>query len=183
MLDAAFIREHLDDVKTNCRNRKVKAEVDRVVQFDDERKRLIQQTQVIQQRQNEVSKLIPKEKDSARKQELIAEGKRLREEVASQEKQLKETQEQLHAAQLTVPNMTHPEAPVGTTAEDNKVIREHGASLASSTSQPRITSRSPRRCNSSISRLAHPWRVRSFITSRTRRCYWNWRWCSTPCGH
>jgi seryl-tRNA synthetase len=126
MLDAAFIREHLDAVKTNCRNRNVKADVDRVVQVDDERKRLIQQTQMIQQRQNEVSKLIPKEKDPARKQELIAEGKRLREEVAGLEKQLKEVQEQLHSALLTIPNMTHPEAPIGTTAEDNKVIRTWG---------------------------------------------------------
>jgi seryl-tRNA synthetase len=126
MLDAAFIREHLDAVKTNCRHRNVKADVDRVVQLDDERKRLIQQTQVIQQRQNEVSKLIPKEKDPARKQELIAEGKRLREDVTGQEKQLKGATEQLHAALLTIPNMTHPRAPVGTTAEDNKVIRQYG---------------------------------------------------------
>ncbi len=126
MLDAAFIREHLEAVKANCRNRNVKADVDRVVQLDDERKRLIQQTQVIQQRQNEVSKLIPKEKDPARKQELIAEGKRLREEAAGGEKQLKEIQEQLHTALLTIPNMTHPDAPVGTTAEDNKVIHKWG---------------------------------------------------------
>jgi seryl-tRNA synthetase len=126
MLDAAFIRDNLDAVKTNCRNRNVKTDVDRVVQIDDERKRQVQQTQVIQQRQNEVSKLIPKEKDAARKQELIAEGKRLREEVAGLEKQSKEIQEQLHAALLTIPNMTHPDAPVGTTAEDNKVIHTWG---------------------------------------------------------
>ncbi len=126
MLDAAFIREHLDAVKANCRNRNVKADVDRVVQLDDERKRLVQQTQVIQQRQNEVSKLIPQEKDPARKKEFIAEGKRLREEVAGLEKQLKEIEEQRHTALLTIPNMTHPDAPVGTTAEDNKVLRTWG---------------------------------------------------------
>ncbi|HWG46025.1 MAG TPA: serine--tRNA ligase [Gemmataceae bacterium] len=126
MLDAAFLREHLDDVKVNCRNRNVKADVDRVVQIDDERKRLLQQTQLIQQRQNEVSKLIPKEKDPARKQELIAEGKSLREQVGVLEKQLKAVQEDMHAALLTIPNMTHPDAPVGTTAEDNKVIRTWG---------------------------------------------------------
>ena len=126
MLDVAFIREHLDAVKTNCRNRNVKADVERVVHIDDERKRLIQQTQVIQQRQNEVSKLIPKEKDAARKQELIAEGKRLREEAVGGEKQLKDIQEQLHASLLTIPNMTHPDAPVGVTAEDNKVVHKWG---------------------------------------------------------
>lgn len=42
------------------------------------------------------------------------------------EKQLKESQEHLHAALLTIPNMTHPDAPVGTTADDNKVIRQWG---------------------------------------------------------
>jgi seryl-tRNA synthetase len=126
MLDAAFIREHLDAVKANCKNRNVKAEVDRVVALDDERRRLIQQTDAIKQRQNEVSKLMPKEKDPARKQELIAEGKRLKESVAGQDKQLKQVEEDLHAVLLTIPNMSHPDAPVGTTAEDNKVIQHWG---------------------------------------------------------
>ncbi len=125
MLDAAFIREHLEEVKANCRHRNVKADVDRVVQSDDARKQLSQQTQAIQQRQNEVSKLIPKEK-IPRKQELIAEGKKLREQAGGLEKQLKAAQEDLHAALLTIPNMSHPDAPVGTTAEDNKVIRKWG---------------------------------------------------------
>jgi seryl-tRNA synthetase len=42
------------------------------------------------------------------------------------EKQLKEVQEKLHCALLTIPNMTHPEAPVGTTADDNKILRQWG---------------------------------------------------------
>jgi seryl-tRNA synthetase len=126
MLDAAFIREHLDAVKANCRNRNVKADVDRVVRLDDERKRLAQETQAIQQRQNEVAKLTGKEKDPARRQELIAEGKSLKEKVAGLEKQVKQVEADLHAALLTIPNMTHPDAPVGTTAEDNKVLRRWG---------------------------------------------------------
>ncbi len=126
MLDAAYIREHLDAVKANCVNRNVKADVDRVVQLDDERRRFAGETQSVQQRQNEVSKLIPKEKDAARKQELIAEGKTLREKAGVLEKQQKVAQEELHAALLTIPNMTHPDAPVGKEATDNKVIRRWG---------------------------------------------------------
>jgi seryl-tRNA synthetase len=126
MLDAAFIREHLEAVKTNCANRNVKADVDRVVQLDDERRRFAGETQSVQQRQNEVSKLIPKEKDAARKQELIAEGKTLREQAGVLEKQQKLAQEELHAALLTIPNMTHPDAPVGKEATDNKIIRRWG---------------------------------------------------------
>lgn len=126
MLDAQFIRDNLDAVKANCKNRNVKADVDRVVQLDAERKRLATETQQLQQRQNEVSKLIPKEKDPAKKQELIAEGKKLREQVAGLETKVKEIEEQLRLALLNIPNMTHPDAPVGTTAEDNKVLRRWG---------------------------------------------------------
>ena len=126
MLDVAYIREHLDAVKANLRNRNVTADADRLVQLDNERKRLAQRTQAVQQRQNEVSKLIPKEKDAARKQELIAEGKKLREEAGTLEKQFKQAQDDLHAALLTIPNMTHPDAPVGTEAKDNKVLHAWG---------------------------------------------------------
>ena len=75
MLDAAFVRANLDAVKANCANRNVPhANPERVVQLDDARKIVVHLSQEVQQRQNELSKLIPKEKDAARKQALIAEG-------------------------------------------------------------------------------------------------------------
>lgn len=126
MLDAAFIRENLDAVKANCRNRNVTADIDRIVHLDEERKRLAQETQTLQQRQNEVSKLIPKEKDAATKQSLIQEGRDLRAQVAGLEPLGKQIETDLRAALMTIPNMTHPAAPVGTAATDNKVIRHWG---------------------------------------------------------
>jgi seryl-tRNA synthetase len=126
MLDAQFIRENLEAVKTNCRNRNVKADPDLVVRLDGERKQAVQEAQVHQQRANEVSKLIPKEKDPAKKQEFIHEGKRLREQVGGLEKRVKQIEADLHAALMTIPNMTHPAAPVGTTGDDNKVISQWG---------------------------------------------------------
>ncbi|MBV9123498.1 MAG: serine--tRNA ligase [Planctomycetes bacterium] len=126
MLDVLFIRANLDAVKANCRNRNVPADVDRVVQLDDERKRLVQETQTIQQRQNEVSKLIPKEKDPGKKQALIQEGRELREKVAGLEAQAKRVEEDLRTAVLAIPNMSHPDAPVGKEAQDNQVLRRWG---------------------------------------------------------
>jgi seryl-tRNA synthetase len=123
MLDANFIRENLEAVKANVRNRKVNADVDRVVQLDDERKRLVQETQTIQQRQNEISKLIPKEKDKDKKQALIQEGRTLRERVTTLETQVRQVEENLRLALLPIPNMTHPAAPVG---DENKVISRWG---------------------------------------------------------
>src|SRR4051794_17367334 len=123
MLDAAFIREHLDEVKANCRKRNVKTDIDTFVRFDDERRRLEQELQTIQQRSNEVQKRVGPEKDPAKKEELKAEGKRLREEAGALEDALKLIRGDLLKARYTIPNMTHPDAPVGTTPEDNKVIR------------------------------------------------------------
>jgi len=126
MLDAQFIREHLDEVKANCRNRNVTADVDRVVQLDEERRKLIQETQVLQQRHNEHTKLIAREKDKDKKQALVQEGRGLREHVAGLEARSKQIETDLRAVLLTIPNMSHPDAPVGTTAQDNKVIRRWG---------------------------------------------------------
>jgi seryl-tRNA synthetase len=126
MLDTHFVRNNLDAVKANCRNRNVTADVDAVVRLDDERKRLAQETQVVQQRQNEVAKLTGKEKDPAKRQELIAEGKALKEKVGALEPQAKQIEAELRGVLAHIPNMSHPDAPVGTTAEDNRVIRKWG---------------------------------------------------------
>jgi seryl-tRNA synthetase len=126
MLDTAYIRANLEAVKANCRNRKVTADPEQVVRLDDERKRLVHESQLLQQRANELSKGIPKEKDAEKKQELIAEGKRLREQVGAAEKQVKQIEADLNAVLLTIPNMSHPDAPVGTTPADNKVLRHVG---------------------------------------------------------
>src|SRR5579884_11113 len=142
MLDVAFIRAHLDAVKANCRNRNVKADVDRVVQLDDERKRLIQEKQILEQKANELSRstgqaiqqAIKGEKDPERIKEIKAriaaekgaEGKELGNHIAALDKRQQQIEEDLRAAVACIPNMTHPDAPVGTTGDDNRVIKKWG---------------------------------------------------------
>jgi seryl-tRNA synthetase len=118
MLDATYIREHADEVKANCRNR--------VVHLDGERKRLAQETQQVQQRQNEVAKSTGKEKDAAKRQALVEEGKQLKAKVGDLEKQLKQIEADLRTVLLTIPNLSHPEAPVSTSPDGNKVIKTWG---------------------------------------------------------
>ncbi|MFM7148456.1 MAG: serine--tRNA ligase, partial [Gemmataceae bacterium] len=126
MLEAAFVRTHLDAVKKNCTDRNVSVDLDRVVSLDDERKRLVNEAQLKQQRANEVSKLIPKEKEATARQALIQEGKVLRELVADLEKQRKQAEADLNGLLLAIPNMTHPDAPVGATSDANRVLRRVG---------------------------------------------------------
>jgi seryl-tRNA synthetase len=126
MLDVHFIRENLDAVKANVRNRGVKADPERAVQLDDERKRLVQEAQLKQQRANEIAKSTGKEKDPAKKQELIAEGRKLREEVAGLETKVKGVEADLKMVLLAIPNMTHPDAPVSTDPTGNRVMKTWG---------------------------------------------------------
>lgn len=126
MLDIHFIRENLDKVRANVANRGVKADVDRVVALDDERKRLVNDLQKLQQRQNEVAKTIPKESDPAKKQSLVAEGRELKEQAAQLSRELDRVETDLHQALLLLPNMTHPDAPVSVDPSGNRVIRRWG---------------------------------------------------------
>jgi seryl-tRNA synthetase len=126
MLDPHFIREHVDLVKANCRNRNVQADIDGLVALGGEHKLLLQKLQTLQQRQNEISKLIPGEKDKTKKQELIQEGRNLREQAGALEAEGKKLETRERALLLAIPNLSHPDAPVGTTAEDNKVARTWG---------------------------------------------------------
>ena len=131
MLDAGFIRDNLAAVKANCENRAVKnANPQRVVQLDDERKRILQEQQVLQQQANANAKQVGPEKDPAKKQALIAEGKSLRERVTALDKQVRQVEADLHAELMLIPNMTHPDAPVSVDPAGNKVIRKWGVPRA-----------------------------------------------------
>lgn len=130
MLDPNYIRTNLEAVVANCRNRNVKADPTAVVRLDDERKRLVHEAQLLQQRANAIAKSIPQEKDPARKQELIAEGKALRDQIAGSERQVKQVEADVHSLLLTIPNMSHPDAPVGQDPSDNKVLRTVGTKPA-----------------------------------------------------
>jgi seryl-tRNA synthetase len=126
MLDAGFVRDNLAAVKANCDNRNVTADVDAVVRWDDERKRLQRQADETKAKQNEVSKKFPQAKAPEEKQALKDESGRLKELVAGYDAELKKVEAELHKVLSALPNMSHPDAPVGKDASANKVITKSG---------------------------------------------------------
>jgi seryl-tRNA synthetase len=123
MLDAAFIRENLDAVKANCANRNVTADVDAAVRLDDERRRIQRQADDLKARQNAISDQIKREKDKAAKEPLIAESRAMRDQIAALDAELENTKQALAVALLAIPNMTHPDAPVGKDSSANRVVK------------------------------------------------------------
>lgn len=125
MLDLQFLCDNLEAVKANCRNRGVTVDLDPLLPLRDRRNALIVEADKTRNEQKTVAAQIPKA-DAAAKPALIERGKQLREAVAKFEVDQKEIETQLRAIQSSVPNMTHPDAPVGALESDNKVIRTWG---------------------------------------------------------
>lgn len=125
MLDLQFICDNADLVAENCRNRGVKVDVAQIVALRNRRGELIPEGDALRHEQKELSAKIPKA-SADEKPALIARGKELRELVAKNEADLKELETQLRSVQSQIPNMTHPEAPVGSGDDANKVLRKWG---------------------------------------------------------
>jgi seryl-tRNA synthetase len=124
MLDLQFICDHVAEVEANCKNRRVDVDVAGIVALRDRRSALIQAGDALRSEQNEIAKKIPKATKDERPT-LIERGKALKGLVADNENQLAEVEADVREALSRLPNMTHPDAPLGG-EEDLVVLREVG---------------------------------------------------------
>ena len=119
MLDRKFIAENAEEVKQNCVNRGVEADIDRFVELEDMRKTMQAEADQLNRRANEVSKSIGKAKDDDEREARKEEGRRLREESAEARAKLDPVAEELAVIHAAIPNMSHPDAPIGADDKSN----------------------------------------------------------------
>ena len=126
MLDLKYIRENAKAVQENCKNRGVEADVGLVVDLADRRSALIQESNELKQRQNQLARSIGRERDEGARARLIEESRAMKERLPSKEAELHEVEERLRVEQLKIPNMTHPDSPIGKDDTENVEIRRWG---------------------------------------------------------
>jgi seryl-tRNA synthetase len=126
MLDLKFIRENANAVQENCKNRGVEADVGLVVGIADRRSSLIQELNELKQRQNETAKSIGKERDAEKRERLISGSREIKARIPDKEAELHEVERRLREEQLKIPNMTHPDSPIGRDDSENVEIRRSG---------------------------------------------------------
>jgi seryl-tRNA synthetase len=130
MLDLKFVIAHTDSVKQNCRDRNVPADVlddvDRVVALEGERRGLLQAVEEIRRRQNETAQATGRERDPQKRSALIDEGKRLKSSVSDEEERLRRLEAEVNQRLRRIPNVTHPDAPVGLTEDASRELRKVG---------------------------------------------------------
>jgi seryl-tRNA synthetase len=126
VLDLKFIRENAQAVEENCKNRGVEADVGLVVELADRRSDLIQEVNELKQRQNQMAKSIGGERDEAARRRLIEESRAMKERLPAREEELREVEGRLREEQLKIPNMTHPDSPIGRDDTENVEVRRWG---------------------------------------------------------
>lgn len=126
MLDYKFIKDNLEAVKENIKNRNMTADADKVVELYDKRTSLVTKQQDLQQQRNENAKAMKQKLDDAKRQELIQAGKKIKEDIAEVEKELSQIEIDLDTAARQIPNMIHPDAPIGKLDTENLEVKKVG---------------------------------------------------------
>lgn len=121
MLDIRFIRENAERVQKDALNKGYKnADVQAVISLDDERKALTAQIDELRTRRNQIAASM-KNSGGKPSDEQIAEGKKIKEELAELEKTYRELDEKLLNALNGIPNILQADVPIGEEGEDDLV--------------------------------------------------------------
>jgi seryl-tRNA synthetase len=122
MLDRKYIIENLEAVKTNCQNRGVTCEVGQLAKLEGLRRDKLQLVQELNTAKNQKSKSIGKAPPEER-EAIKAESRELGDKQKVAQTEHDELDQQVKDIQMTIPNMAHPDCPIGV---DDKANLECG---------------------------------------------------------
>jgi seryl-tRNA synthetase len=133
MLDPAYIRDHIEEVRAGLRSRGL--DVDKLLEdiatFETARRRIIPEMEALRRLQNTSGDEVARAKRMGKDTGDIQDASRLRNQQIKQLKvQLDSVEHQLDQALLMLPNLPHATVPIGKGAADNVELRKHGAARA-----------------------------------------------------
>jgi seryl-tRNA synthetase len=130
MLDPAFVRDHIEEVRTGLRNRGMDPDkaLEEIATLETARRRLIPDIEGLKRQQNTAGDEVARAKRQGLDTTSIQEANRARaQEIKQKQVQLDSIEHQRNQALLMLPNLPHASVPVGKTAADNVEVRRWGA--------------------------------------------------------
>lgn len=128
MLDTKKLRTQMDEVRQRLTTRH--GNLDGLNVFDelDQRRRiLIQESEQLKNRRNVVSKEIAQmKKNKQDAEDKILEMRKVGEEIKQLDEELRRCDEEMKQTLLTFPNIPHESVPIGSSEEENAVVRKWG---------------------------------------------------------
>jgi seryl-tRNA synthetase len=129
MLDPAYIRDHVEEVRTGLRNRGIDADkaLEEITTLETARRRMIPELEALKRAQNTSGDEIARARRLGQDTAAVQDANRTRaQQIKQLGIQLDSIEYQRTAAVLNLPNLPHSSVPVGKTAEDNVEVRRAG---------------------------------------------------------
>ncbi len=128
MFDIKLIRDDVERVRKLVSTKKDNStNLDRILELDTKRRDITFQVETLKNKQNVVSKEIPKlKKEGKDVAPVLQEMKDLSDKIKEEDKILSEIEAELKDLLLRVPNLPHETVPIGDTDQDNVEIRRWG---------------------------------------------------------
>ncbi len=125
MLDINFIRENLEVVKLGAKKKKIKIDLDKLIELDNKRRELLKKFETKKSEQNKISKEIALF-DGEERENKIKEVSSLKEEIKKIESELKSILNEWEEMMIRVPNIPDITVPEGDSDEDNVEVKRWG---------------------------------------------------------
>jgi seryl-tRNA synthetase len=129
MLDPAYIRDHVEEVRTALRHRGVEADkaLEDITTLETARRRMIPELEGLKRAQNTSGDEIARARRLGQDTAAVQDANRTRaQQIKQLGIQLDSIEYQRTAAVLNLPNLPHASVPVGTSAADNVEVRRAG---------------------------------------------------------
>ena len=126
MLDTKFIRENLEEAERRLCTRGGVSYLDGFRELDNSRLNLLRESESLKALRNSVSEEIARIKDKSQAQDKILEMREVSQKIKGMDEELKQVDEELQGFLLTVPNLPDPATPLGTSENDNVLVRTWG---------------------------------------------------------
>jgi len=129
MLDPAYIRDHIDEVRTGLRSRGLDPDkaLEEIATLETARRRIITEPAGLKRQQNTSGDEIARAKRQGKDTAPVQEANRARaQQIKQMGLQLDSIEHQRESAVIVLPNLPHQSVPVGKTAADNVEVRRHG---------------------------------------------------------
>ncbi len=123
MLDIQYIRENRDKVAEKSAQKGYPVDINDLLAKDDQRRRLLSEADSLRRRRNEHNEKIKGRLPDEAEQTL---GKQLKQQLSVIEDQLDTAEKEFSAALKQVPNMPYEDVPVGSSEDDNVVVKTVG---------------------------------------------------------
>ena len=127
MLDIKVIRTNPEEVIRKLKRRGGEYRISEVLELDEKRRELLASVEELKAKRNKVSEDIAKiKKAKGNADDLIAEMKTVSDKIKEGDDQIREIENKITEALLTIPNTPHDSIPDGESDADNKEVRRWG---------------------------------------------------------